>query len=71
LLPAWMRDEASVCPTSRYMEFFVKKFDVDKAYLLSRCEKFISAFDNQFDRKFSIWEIENVLCKVFPLKPVV
>ena len=69
LLPAWMRDEASVSPTSRYMEFFVKKFDVDKSYLLSRCEKFIStiqaAFAHRFGRKFSIREIENVLCKTY------
>jgi hypothetical protein len=41
LLPVWMRDGAGASPTFRCMERFVAKFDVDKAHLVSRCEKFI------------------------------
>jgi hypothetical protein len=72
LLPAWIREEAVVSPTSKYMKYFCDKFDVDKSLLLAGCEKFVltvqAAFNSRFpNRKFTVREIENVLCKVFRL----
>jgi hypothetical protein len=72
LLPAWIREEAVVSPSSKYMRFFSGKYDIDKALLLAGCEKFVltiqAAFDSQFtNHKFTIREIENILCKVFCL----
>ena len=73
LLPAWIREEAVVCPESKYMRYFCGKYDVDKSYLLAGCEKFIltvqAAFNSRFPSRnnFTVREIENILCKVFRL----
>jgi hypothetical protein len=71
LLPAWIRDEAMIKEDSRYMTYFCGNYKVDKALLLLGCEKLIStvqaAFNSRFNRKFTIRQIENILCKVYRL----
>ena len=62
-----------VSAESKYVRYFCSKYDVDKSYLVAGCEKFIStiqaAFNSHFvgRHKFTVREIENILCKVYRL----
>jgi hypothetical protein len=67
LLPSWVRDEIEVSGSSRYMKWFLSKFDLPNGAdtLDQITETLRHALSTRYQFPFSRRMVENILCKVY------
>ena len=70
LLPSWVRDEIEVSPTSRYMKWLAKEYNLTmtKETAEQITESLVVLLSHRFGGRFSKRKIENILCKVYRRK---
>ena len=67
LLPSWVRDKIEVSPTSRYMKWLAKGYNLTmtKETAQQITKSLVVLLSHQFGGHFSKRKIENILCKVY------